>query len=340
MNAVAKVTDHLFEDESDIGFITTSHSIDATFESCARRFEFLHVYMKAPAFESDAFAADVGTAIHEGTQEWQRRKFFGVDEASARSLGEMQFLRFWPWETEQHKQRNGGKIMPRSLGNALMMLENMFNSEFWDSWELVAIEGFGPAIEVPWRIVHKSLGLVNLPYGKRGYFVTQGKIDFILRHKKLGVYQVIDIKTTEKKAPSHNAAFRFSGQAGQYGLILSHALGIDWQHEGLDVTYLMALFEEDEQRIYPLNYHLEPEEIQDSIDVKLERLLRMRSFAERGHWPRRAHGCDFYGNPCGFLDICTRREPKYLEEWFEFEKHSGRFRDYKRIYEPIWILEA
>ena len=327
-------------DSAPTGLVMTSHSIDGTFESCERRFEFLHFYMKAPERESDAYAADVGTAIHEATQEWQRRKFYGMDEDSARQLGELTLLKWWPWELEQKKIREGGVIGVRTLGNALIVLNDIYESSLWNDWELVTVEGFGPAIEVPWRIIHKSLGSVINPYGERVYFATQGKIDFILRHKRLGVYRVFDLKTTEKSKPAHDAAFRFSGQGGQYGVVLEHALGLDWKKHGLDVTYLIALFLDDGSEVYPLNYHLTPEEIQDSIDVKLERLMKMKLNAERGHWPRRTHGCDFYGKPCGFLDICHRRDQDFLKQWFDFEVASGRFHQYKRIYEPVWILEA
>lgn len=319
--------------------IITSHSIDGTFESCPRRFEFLHMYMRAPEKESDAYAADVGTAIHEATQEWQRQLFRGTSHYEAERLGEIELLKFWPWQVEDNRKANSLPVGQRTLGNALLLLNLIYESPIWVEWELVSIEGFGPAIEVPWRIVHRSLGLIPMPYNKSGYFCTQGKIDFILRHKKTGKYRVVDLKTTEKNLPAHNAAFRFSGQAGQYGMVLDHALGLDWEHNGLDVTYVIIHFA-DELTVYPIDYHLDLDEVRDAIDVKLERLNRMKNYALSGHWSRRAHGCEFFGVPCGFLDICQRRDRDFVERWFEFEIASGRFKEYKRVYDPIWVLEA
>jgi len=320
-------------------YLVTSHSIDGTFESCARRFEFLHAYMRAPEYESDAWAADVGTAIHEAVQEWQRRLFRGAAYEEACQAGDLALLRWWPWEVEQRRRIKSLPIGNRTLGNTLNLLQSIYESPIWDNWELVEIEGFGPAIEVPWRIVHRSLGLLPLPYDRQGYLVTQGKIDFIMRHRVHKTYKPFDLKTTEKKKPAHDAAFRFSGQVGQYGLVLNHALGLDWEHNGLDVTYLVAPFDED-IGFYPLDYHLDAEEVQDSIDAKLERLHTMKRYALSGHWPRRTHGCDFYNTPCGFLDICARRDKKFVEDWFAFEVGSGRFKEHKRVYEPVWTLEA
>lgn len=325
----------------DIGLIVTSHSIDGTYESCARRFEFLHFYLRAPEKESDAYAADVGTALHEGTQAWQRSLFEKESSDLAERRGTMEFMKWWPWEIEESRRRESKPIGVRTLGNALLLLDAIMESNWWDDWEVVEVTGFGPAIEVPWRIVHKSLGLVATPYGTQAYLATQGKIDFILRHKRTGAYRVVDLKTTEKARPAHYAAFRFSGQAGLYGLILAHALGHDWKNEGLTVTYLLAMFGEDgAPDVYPINYKLDPEEIQDSIDVKIERLEKMKEYATRRHWPRRSHGCEFFGRPCGFLDICERRDESYLKNWFEFEIEAGRFQEYKRVYEPVWTLEA
>ena len=329
--------------------LMTSHSIDGTFENCARRFEFLHAYMRAPEKESDAYAADVGTALHEAVQEWQRRLFYGESHAEAEGKGAITLLRWWPWEVEDSRKDQGKAIGERTLGNALLLLAMIYESPVWTDWELVSIENFGPAIEVPWRIVHKSMGKIPLPYGREGFIATQGKIDFIFRHKVTRKFKVFDLKTTEKKKVAHDAAFRFSGQAGQYGIVLDHALGIDSMKDGLDITYLMAMFGsayggEDNlgnpMEVYPLNYHLDSEELADAVAVKIERLDRMKAYAMRGYWPRRTHGCEFFGTPCGFLDICHRRDQRFIEQWMEFEVASGRFRENKRVYEPVWIMEA
>lgn len=334
------MTRHYSPDE----LLITSHSIDGTYESCARRFEFLHAYMSAPEYESSAFAADVGTALHEAVQEWARQLYLDPsNRRKAVEAGYVMLLRWWPWEVEDQRRADSLAIGRRTLGNAVLMYEAILNHEIWDEWELAEVEGFGPAIEVPWRIVHTSLGKVPVRRGKgikMVFIATQGKIDFILRHKRTGLYRVLDLKTTEKSKVAHDAAFRFSGQAGQYGIVLDHALGLDWVNQGLDITYLLAYFNETENEVYPIHYHLDAEEVADSIDIKVRRLNQMRDQALAEHFPRRSHGCEFYGTPCGFLDICNRRDSSFIREWLDFEEASGRFRKHERVYEPVWNLES
>jgi hypothetical protein len=297
------------------------------------------VWLESPEYERDNYPANVGTALHEATQEWIRALHEGKSETRADVISEYTLLKFWPWEEEEKRLLDKRALGSRTLGSALLMLEEIKSNFIWNDWELVEIEGFGPAIEVPYRIVHTSLGLVPLKDGL-GYIATQGKIDFILRHRKTRHYKVVDLKTTEKSIPSHDAAFRFSGQGGHYGLVLSHALGIEWQTQGIDVTYLVAWFSPYELKVYPLDYHYDYEEMQDQITAKLDRVERMKRYAMAEHWPRRQHGCEFWNTPCGFLDICHRRDKPFIKRWFEFERATGRFKQYDRTYEPVWTLEA
>lgn len=322
--------------------LVTSHSIDGTFENCPRRFEFTHAYLMLPEYESHAFAADVGTAEHEAVQAWCRAKHSSdsLERERAYQKGMLALLKYWPWKEEALiESAEFRSVGSRTLGNAVLLYEKIIQNKLWDEWELVNIVNFGAAIEVPYRIIHKSLGKVHTPHGDK-YIVSQGKLDFILRHRVTGRYRMLDLKTTEKSKPAHDASFRFSGQGGLYGLVLAHALGLDWQHEGLEITYLVAWFTPEGPEVYPLNYKLNPEEVQDMIDVKMDRLYRMQAYANARHYPRRAHGCEMYNRPCGFLDICERRDEKFIKEWFEFEIAKGTFKPYDRVYEPVWTLEA
>jgi hypothetical protein len=314
--------------------LITSHSIDATFDSCARRFEFIHGWRRLPQRESSTYAADVGTALHEAVQQWARTE--SADE------GALRLLRYWPWSDERIRRAESKQIGQRTLGNSVLMYDRIISHEWWNDWELVYIKGFGHAIEVPFLIVHESLGIIKLPNGDLALLATQGKIDFILRHRRTRKYKVLDLKTTVKDVPAHNASFRFSDQAGLYALVLDKALDSSWEKDGLSVTYMVAYFGSDEadMQVIPLDYDLPPYEVQDLIDVKMERLIRMRTYAEHQRWPRRSHGCEFFGTPCGFLDICQKRDSKFLKEWFAFDLATGDKVEYERHYEPAWIVFA
>jgi hypothetical protein len=326
--------------------IVTSHSIDGTFESCERRFEFMHVWQQSPEGGTTGFAAEVGTALHEAIQAWARLALFPGRDRHAKNpiairAGLYALMRFWPWSLETVSlQMSKAGIKQRSLGEAILLFEQVIRNEFWESWELVNIGGFDLSIEVPWRINHASLGTFPLPAGEMGFLATQGKIDFILRNRYTGEIRVFDLKTTVKDKRAHEAAFKFSGQGANYAMVISHALGYDWKQRGLSVSYLVANFasadgsEEASVNLYTYEYNAEI--IQDLIDTKHERLIRMRDYAHRKWWPRRTHGCDSYGQPCPFMGICERRDEDFIKKWFAFENFEER----SRIYEPIWELIA
>jgi hypothetical protein len=299
-----------------------------------------------PEGGSTGFAAEVGTALHEAVQAWARLALFpGRDRKAHHSIaieeGYRTLLRWWPWALE-HVSLQAGKtgIKQRSLGEAILLFEQIVSDEFWESWELVDIGDFGLSIEVPYRIVHASLGTVPLPTGQHGYFVTQGKIDFILRNRYSGEIRVFDLKTTVKDERAHEAAFKWSGQGPGYAMILAQALDFDWHKWGLKVSYVVSNFASadgsEDATVNLRTYEYTVEQVQDGIDLKIERLERMKSMAERQHWTRRSHGCDAFGQPCAYMGICQRREPEYIRAWFAFEG----FEEATRIYEPIWELVA
>ena len=308
-------------------FLITSHSIDGTFDSCARRFEFRHVIGMVPDVDDSGFAADAGTAMHEAIQQWTRNR--SEQEAY------MTLMRWWPWEAEDLKERTDS----RNFAQATLLLEALMNHPFWDDWEPAVLPDGTAAIEIPYRINFMSLGGFIHPVTKRRTFLAkQGKMDWILRNRKDGRLMVADLKTTTYDESLHHAAFRFSGQGGGYGMVLSAAVGHDFRKYGLDVCYLMAEFGTYGPNVRPLEYHIEPDEVEDMIRTEQQRLQRMLMHAHESWWPRTTHGCKFYSTPCGYLDVCHRRDYKFLSQWFAAE--ADRFKFKQRIYEPYWTLEA
>lgn len=314
-------------------YVVTSHSIDGTFESCPKRFMFRHLYEQMPVAEPRGLAADVGTALHEAVQDWTKHR--DIDRAG------MILLRWWPWMLEDMREKAGYKDYKRTLGNAFLLLHAICEHEFWDEWEVAKLPDNELAIELAWRINHISLGSFTHPTLKcETFLATQGKIDWILQHKvNRQRFMVTDLKTTIMGEEAQQASFRFSGQAGQYGLVASHATGHDWQEEGLEVCYLVAEFgEHGNPEVFPHQYKLPPNEVMEAIEAKNIRLRLMLMHGQTGFWPRRTHGCAFYQTPCGFLDVCHRSEPEFLWDWFEEQREL--FKKESRVYDPYWVIEA
>lgn len=308
-------------------FLVTSHSIDGTFDSCARRFEFRHVLGMVPDIDDSGFAADAGTALHEAIQQWTRT----YDPQDAY----MTLMRWWPWAAEDMKLKQDA----RSFGNAVLLLEATMEHPFWDDWEPAKLPDGTAAIELPYRINHVSLGGFTHPVtGKITYLAEQGKMDWILKNKHDGRLMVTDYKTTTFDESLHNAAYRFSGQGGGYGMVLSTATGHDFRKHGLEVCYLLAEFGTYGPNVRPMMYKISPEEVDDLIRAKRQRLQLMIHHARESWWPRTTHGCKFFSTPCGYLDVCHRRDYSFLTRWFAAE--ADRFKFKQRIYEPYWTLEA
>ena len=329
--------------------IVTSHSINCTFDSCERRFEFGHIWSIQPPGGNGGFAASTGTAGHEAVQEWSRimlnpnlsdeEKAERKDEAYLNAI--FALLKHWPWILEEYvRDAKKQSFKDRGLGQAILLLEQIIEQEIWNEWELLNIEGFGLSIEVPWRIVHSSLGTFEAE-GIKGKetarLVSQGKIDWILRNKITGEIRIWDLKNTTRDASAHAAAFRHSGQGIGYGIILEQALGFDWRNNGLRVSYLVANYPtiDKDAQVDVRTYTIKPHEIEEGIVILYDRLEKIKLNCKRGFFPRSIKGCESFGQVCPYFGICHTRDPRTLRLWFAFEQYEQR----DRIYDPIWTFD-
>lgn len=328
--------------------VVTSYSIDTTFESCPRKFEFQHVYGVGAVGES-GYAADVGTALHEAIQAWAMVALTEVgdadesrEERQARAVdaGLYALMEWWPWVLEAMGiEEKRAAVSQRSLNRALALYHAVISDSWWDAWELVYDDEGTPCIEVPFRIDHTSMPTFTDHRGNERYFATQGKIDFVLRHRQTGEFRVVDLKTTNASVQSLDAKWRFSGQGPGYAVVLSQVLGLPWREKGLTVTYLACVFGNlDDLHVAPepMTYTLSPADIEDKLREDYDRRSRMLSYGKMGWWPRRAGACESFGRVCPYFSVCHRRDSKFIDKWLAVSKEYQRS---SRIYEAIWKLE-
>lgn len=320
--------------------IIVSHSINDTFESCPRRFEFAHVYgyQLAPSAQK-TYAADVGTALHEAIQAWatirlQPDRGLGREQ-EAEDAGIMALLRWWPWIGEILETPE--KLAVRSLPRALMIYHTVIESQWWDRWELVTLEDGTPAVEIAWKITHANIEGFQDHDEIRRQFVTQGKIDFILRDRHTGEIRVVDIKTTTDAPKMMDAKFRFSSQAAGYATVVSAILNTDWREDGLKATYLCCPFGSVNTlpEMTPVTHAYSPSDIAGLMADNTLRFQRMRQYGDYGRWPRRSSGCISFGTTCPYYNICHRDDPLFIKNWLEF---SEVIQQRERIYDAQWIL--
>lgn len=290
--------------------ILTSHSIDNLFDYCTRKFEFLNVYDRRPPRDS-GFAASVGTALHEAIQGWQIKRAEGLDEEYATAYAFYTLLRYYPWEDEAAQS-----TQLRSHTNCISMLIEVMRMPFWDQWELVRVADHGWAVEVPFLLYHTSLGKFRVKNtGETCMLGTQGKIDLIMRHRLTGEIRCIDIKTTNKEPGLVRSEYTWSGQQIGYGQVLQAMLGESLNK--FEVWYLVARFNAGEPAsTEAMPYPKGEDDVDDYWLAKLERLERMKRYAETGWFPRRNGGCNSYKNECSMFTICESRDPELINAWF------------------------
>lgn len=291
--------------------ILTSHSIDNLFDYCPRKFEFLTLHDVRPARES-GFAAQVGTALHEGMQAWLIARASNELEEYATRVAFIALWKHYPWEMEADQTTS-----VRSFENVTLMMYEMIRHPFWDDWELMWVEGRGWAVEVPFLIRHTSIGIFDLKSrNEKAILGTQGKIDLIMRHRVSGKIKTVDIKTTMIHPDLVESEFTWSGQQIGYSSVAHAMAGI--VEDELEVEYFVCCLSASEYpRIVPLTMPKGQDKIDDYWVSKLDRLYRIKYFAENDSFPRTNGGCNTWGQRCGMFDICPSRDAKLVKRWFE-----------------------
>lgn len=290
--------------------IYTSHSIDNTFESCARKFEFLNVFDRRPPRDS-GYAAEIGTALHEGWQAY----LVGLAEGKGKDESEVDaflaLMLHFPWSLEPQQKQS-----TRSFENTASMLKEMIRRPEWDHWELIKIDGKW-AVEVPFTIFHTSIGVFRIQAtGELCQLATQGKIDAILRHKITGRIACWDAKTTVMDENLIRSEYTWSGQQVGYGQVLQALLGESLLE--FDVYYLVCRFAaNDPAHVQVVPFDKAEENIDDYWFDKIDRLKRMRYYAETGRFPRRNGGCNSYQHECSCFTICPSRDTELIIAWFQ-----------------------
>ena len=289
-------------------FLRISDSSLNTFETCARKFEFNKLYPRRPR-DTDAFAADVGTALHAGLQEFWTNQ----DEDKA----VWAYMQKYPYALEYQQEKDD-----RSFFAGLSTLEEMMVSNTMYEYELARImrpatvaeleanplvlQYETAAIEVPFEITLKG---IVLPDG-RGVKYT-GFIDAIMRNMVSGQYRTLDIKTHRRTIKDASAKYQFAGQQVPYGIVVDHVAG--QPVDAFDVLYLDCFVDLVEPRVQMYPFLKTRDDMQEwLLDLVLE-VQRIQKYMEMNHFPRTRGGCLSFNKPCYFFSLCDSRSRKDIE---------------------------
>jgi hypothetical protein len=277
-------------------YLRVSYSSLNVFSSCERKFEFQKLYPQRNR-DREMFAADVGTALHHGYQDY----LIHGDRERATWL----YMTDYPYELE-YQQTNDY----RSLEAGLATLEEMFDAVAMADYELAQIRKpdgeVVPAIEVPFEIRFKG---ITLPDGRGIAFV--GFIDAIMRNLINGRFRTLDIKTHRRALHDATAKYRFDDQQTPYGLIVEHIQGKPIDE--FEVLYLDSYVDILEPRVQLYPFARDREEVQEWLLNKVMQLQRIQRGAETNYFPRTSGGCLFYNKPCYYLEACQSRNRDMVE---------------------------
>lgn len=279
-------------------FLRVSYSSLNTFSSCPRKFEFSKLYDRR-ARDFDTFAADVGTCLHQGYQNYLMYR----DEDKA--LWAM--LESYPYEGYWHQENDY-----RCVEACIVTLEAMIESDSMLEWRVAEIKKpdgeIVPAIEVPFELRLKG---INLPDG-RGIAIT-GFIDALLRNVMTDRFRTWDIKTHRRTLKDATAKYKFDEQQVPYGIVLEHIQGNSVSE--FEVCYLDTFVDLAAPAVEPYYFMKDSDAVQEWLMNTVLKCQQIQRFMEMNYFPRTSGGCMNFNKPCFYLQPCELRDKDAIQAW-------------------------
>ena len=297
-------------------YLEVSYSSLNLLDSCMRKFEFNKLYPRRPR-DPDQFAADVGTCLHRGYQD------FLANQDEDRAIWEM--MQSYPYLSE-FSQRDDY----RSLEACISTLIEMCHEADMTEWEVMTIRKpdgeIVPAVEVPFEL---RLNGITLSDG-RGIAFT-GFMDAAMRHKGHGKVRTLDVKTHRRQMEDATAKYRFDSQQVPYGICLEHIQGNTV--EEFEVLYLDCFVDLVNPRINLYPFLKDSTDLQEWLINTVLSAQRIQRAMEMDYFPRTNGGCMNWNRPCYFLDVCQTRDRAAVEDWLLMGEAPEQ-----RVKEAPWIV--
>jgi hypothetical protein len=294
-----------------------SYSSLNTFSACPRKFEFDKFYPRPPRVNEDFYAADVGTAIHAGYQNYLT--------THNRDSAIWAFLQAFPVADEWNQPNDY-----RSLEASLSTLEEMFDSIRMLEFELARIRRPNteaesaagltggvvvPAVEVPFEIRFPGLEIPPCAAFPEGAEISLiGYMDAVMQNLMTSMYRTLDIKTSRMKLNDATAKFKFDAQQVPYGIVVEHIA--QGAIESFEVLYLDCYIDLLEPNVSLYPFIKTQHDLRDWATNKLIQFRQIAGFAGSDFFPRTDGGCLFYNKPCRYLEPCQTRSREDLLAYF------------------------
>lgn len=285
--------------------LRVSYSSLGTFSTCPRKFEFDKIYPRLPR-DGSSFAADVGSALHAGYQEFLT--------SHDRDKSTWALMKAYPYDLEFMESNDY-----RSIEACISTLDAMMDKSEVNEYSLAQIKNprgeVVPAVEVPFEIRFKGLDIPPCelyPYGASLSVI--GYIDAIMQNVMTNLYRTFDIKTTRMSLNDATPKFKFDSQQVPYGIVVDHVA--QGAVESFEVLYLDCYIDLLNPTVTLYPFMKTTNDVQEWVTNKMMQFQQMRQMILGGYFPRTDNGCLFYNRPCRYLEPCQSRDRASLTEWF------------------------
>lgn len=263
--------------------VELSHSGLMTFNSCPKKFAFRKIITNFNEERRESDASAVGTAMHEGIQEFMRsRNTIKAVEA---------LVRAHPIEL-----RDPSKANVYSVEASITTLLHVINESELPDYELAYFKNgdvMVPATEIAFLVIVETAFTI---------FHVRGYIDLVLRSQFEHNFFSVDIKTmTERSLATVEPKYKWDWQTTSYGIPLNALLGA---HDRFR-TGIFAVSQSDRnpQTKFP-NYIRNQQDMKDYEFYLFDSCRRIEYYMRQDHFPRGPGACLPYGSVCPYHDKC------------------------------------
>lgn len=273
-----------------------SHSALAQLNGCARKFELARLY-ENPSYDRNQydFAAEVGTAMHEGLQAFARD--------GNKELAILRMLSLYPHDllSLQHRQ-------DRDQWACVQTMDAAMEHEIFQESEVANVDQL-PGTEVSFAIEFSNLVMAD---GRIPVYV--GLIDLVMLRLVDQTFRAVDIKTHTNPNRNRDAEYRYNAQLVPYGLCISIMQEISLENLRFEVSYLDLCIDVCNPLIGEYAYSVDSERVQNWLVDFYMILQTVNKYLRASYWPQTMFGCTgFYGRACKYLDVCSETEPEVIQ---------------------------
>lgn len=297
--------------------VELSHSGLSTFNSCPKKFAFRKMIVNFNEERESPVAAAVGTAMHEGLQEFMRSR--SMDKALEALV-------------LHHPIEIGtANAAQYSVEATLLTFKHVLEESPLADYDLAYFRKGDvtiPGTEVAFLVI---IELEHLIFHVRGF------IDLVLQELNGSSFFAVDIKTTTaQSADKMEAKYKWDWQLTSYGIPLNALLGDRPKFR----TGILGVIQSDRDPDFRFpNYVRDSSDSDEYIYYLIDSCKRIQTYYMANQFPRGPNSCIAYNRICPYHTLCSANTLEKMQMLVNPSKKAG---EAPRPFDPVYVarLEA